>query len=138
MAFDTFFIDPYGDVMPCNGTKDNETMGNLNKQTWNELWNSPEARNARAKVRNCDRNCWMIGSASPAILKYLWVPALWIARHKIKFWTNKKYSMYENKIARDFKNGNISKDELDRRSTCDLSSRASGELRRISERYGYD
>lgn len=24
MAFDTFFIDPYGDVMPCNGTKDKE------------------------------------------------------------------------------------------------------------------
>lgn len=22
MAFDTFFIDPYGDVMPCNGTKE--------------------------------------------------------------------------------------------------------------------
>ena len=22
MSFDTFFIDPYGDVMPCNGTKD--------------------------------------------------------------------------------------------------------------------
>ncbi|MFQ6929857.1 MAG: SPASM domain-containing protein [Eubacterium sp.] len=21
MSFDTFFIDPYGDVMPCNGTK---------------------------------------------------------------------------------------------------------------------
>lgn len=24
MSFDTFFIDPYGDVMPCNGTKDKE------------------------------------------------------------------------------------------------------------------
>ena len=24
MAFDTFFIDPYGDVMPCNGTKNKE------------------------------------------------------------------------------------------------------------------
>ena len=30
MSFDTFFIDPYGDVMPCNGTKDKEVMGNLN------------------------------------------------------------------------------------------------------------
>ena len=43
MSFDTFFIDPYGDVMPCNGTKDKEVMGNLNRQTWDELWNSPEA-----------------------------------------------------------------------------------------------
>ena len=43
MSFDTFFIDPYGDVMPCNGTKDKEVMGNLNNQSWDELWNSPEA-----------------------------------------------------------------------------------------------
>jgi MoaA/NifB/PqqE/SkfB family radical SAM enzyme len=28
MSFDTFFIDPYGDVMPCNGTKDKEVIGN--------------------------------------------------------------------------------------------------------------
>ena len=41
--FDTFFIDPYGDVMPCNGTKDKEVMGNLNNQTWEELWNSEQA-----------------------------------------------------------------------------------------------
>ncbi len=34
MSFDTFFIDPYGDVMPCNGTKDKEVMGNLNNQTF--------------------------------------------------------------------------------------------------------
>lgn len=25
-GFDTFFIDPYGDVMPCNGTKDKEVI----------------------------------------------------------------------------------------------------------------
>ena len=72
MSFDTFFIDPYGDVMPCNGTKDKEVMGNLNTQTWDELWNSPEAEQVRRKVRHCDRNCWMIGSVSPAMHKYIW------------------------------------------------------------------
>ena len=88
MAFDTFFIDPYGDVMPCNGTKDKEIMGNLNKvSSWDELWNSPQAESVRKKVRCCDRNCWMIGSVSPAMHKYIWVPALWVLRHKLKFWT---------------------------------------------------
>ena len=77
MSFDTFFIDPYGDVMPCNGTKDKEVMGNLNNQTWDELWNSPEAEKVRAKVRCCDRDCWMIGSVSPAMHKYIWKPATW-------------------------------------------------------------
>ena len=77
MSFDTFFIDPYGDVMPCNGTKDKEVMGNLNTQSWEELWSSPEADAVRAKVRHCDRACWMIGSVSPAMHKYIWKPGFW-------------------------------------------------------------
>ena len=68
MSFDTFFIDPYGDVMPCNGTKDKEVMGNLNTQSWDALWSSPEAEAVRAKVRHCDRDCWMIeGRAGPLL-----------------------------------------------------------------------
>lgn len=121
MAFDTFFIDPYGDVMPCNGTKDKEVMGNLNEcESWEELWQSPKAQAVRSKVRCCDRNCWMIGSVSPAMHKYIWVPAFWVLRHKLKFWTKQKYSMYENKIVRDYRDGKVSKEELDACSTCDL------------------
>ena len=121
MAFDTFFIDPYGDVMPCNGTKDKEIMGNINEaSSWEELWNSPQAESVRKKVRCCDRNCWMIGSVSPAMHKYIWVPTLWVLRHKLKFWTKQKYSMYENRIVRDYRDGKITKEALDQCSTCDL------------------
>jgi len=121
MSFDTFFIDPYGDVMPCNGTKDKEVMGNLNEQSWNELWNSKEAEKVRKKVRCCDRDCWMIGSVSPAMHKYIWVPALWVMKHKfLRFFKKKKYSMYENKIVRDYKKGIVTKEELDKCSTCDM------------------
>ena len=122
MAFDTFFIDPYGDVMPCNGTKEKEVMGNLNTQTWDELWNSKQAENVRNKVRHCNRQCWMIGSVSPAMHKYIWKPAWWVIRHKFfRFFKKKKYSMYENKIVRDFRDGKVTKEELDKCSTCDLS-----------------
>lgn len=122
MSFDTFFIDPYGDVMPCNGTKDKEVMGNLNEQSWNELWNSEQAEVVRKKVRCCDRDCWMIGSVSPAMHKYIWVPTGWIIWHKAKFWKKKKYSMYENKICRDYRDGKISKEDLDKCSTCNLQA----------------
>lgn len=122
MSFDTFFIDPYGDVMPCNGTKDKEVMGNLREQTWDELWNSKQADEVRKKVRGCDRSCWMIGSVSPAMHKYIWVPTWWVIRHKARFWTKKKYSMYESKIVRDYRDGKISQKELDACSTCDLSA----------------
>lgn len=121
MSFDTFFIDPYGDVMPCNGTKDKEVMGNLNEQSWDELWNSAAAEEVRQKVRSCDRNCWMIGSVSPAMHKYIWKPAIWVMWHKLKaFFTKKPYSMFENKIVRDLRDGKVTKEELDRCSTCDL------------------
>ena len=120
MSFDTFFIDPYGDVMPCNGTKEKEVMGNLNIQTWDELCNSPEAEEVRRKVRCCDRNCWMIGSVSPAMHKYIWKPAFWVIKHKfLRFWKKKKYSMYENKIVRDLRDGKVTKEELDACSTCE-------------------
>lgn len=122
MAFDTFFIDPYGDVMPCNGTKEKEVMGNLNEQTWEELWNSSQAENVRKKVRNCNRQCWMIGSVSPAMHKYIWKPAWWVIKHKfLKFYKKQKYSIYENKIVKEYEEGKITKEELDKCSTCDLN-----------------
>lgn len=121
MSFDTFFIDPYADVMPCNGTREKEVMGNLNRQSWEELWNSGQAQEVRKKVRCCDRKCWMIGSVSPAMHKYIWKPALWVIVHKLKALVLKKpYSMYENKICRDYRDGLVSKEELDRCSTCEI------------------
>ncbi len=134
MAFDTFFIDPYGDVMPCNGTKDKEVMGNLNTQSWDELWNSQNANTVRDKVRCCDRNCWMIGSASPAIRKHIFKVSIWVIKHKfLKFFKKKKYSMYELKIVRDYKNGKVTKEELDALSTCDMCSPANDGLSKESK-----
>lgn len=123
MAFDTFFIDPYGDVMPCNGTKEKEVMGNLNEQSWDELWNSKQADKVRAKVRCCNRNCWMIGSVSPAMHKYIWKPAAWVIKHKfLRFFKDKKYSMYELPAVRDYRDEKVTKQELDALSTCDMNA----------------
>ena len=107
--------------MPCNGTKDKEVMGNLNTQSWDELWSSPEAEAVRNKVRHCDRQCWMIGSASPAMHKYIWKPMMWVIVHKLKaLFSSKPYSMYENKICCDYRDGKVTKEELDKCSTCDM------------------
>ena len=123
MSFDSFFIDPYGDVMPCNGTKDKEVMGNLNNQSWEELWSSPEAEAVRRKVRHCDRQCWMIGSASPAMHKYIMTPLIWVLKHKLKaLFSKKPYSMYENRICCDLRDGKVTKEQLDKCSTCDMNA----------------
>lgn len=67
-------------------------MGNLNEQTWEEIWHSERADEVRKMVKNCPKNCWMIGSAAPAMKQRIWVPALWVLKHKIKG----KYSLCEN------------------------------------------
>ena len=134
MAFDTFFIDPYGDVMPCNGTKEKEVMGNLNNQTWDELWNSEQAEKVRNKVRHCNRQCWMIGSVSPAMHKYIWKPTLWVIKHKfLRFYKKDKYSMFENKIVKDYKDGKVTKEELDKCSTCDMNCKVNDGLSEASK-----
>ena len=134
MSFDTFFVDPYGDVMPCNGTKDKEVMGNLNKQSWEELWNSKEAEIVRKKVRCCDRNCWMIGSVSPAMHKYIWKPAWWVVKHKVlKVIRSKNYSMDELDIVKKYKLGKVQKEDLDKCSTCDITATVNDGLSKESK-----
>lgn len=101
MSDDGFFIDPFGDVLPCNGMAEKASMGNLNDMTWDELWNSEQAKKVRSQVKHCDRNCWMIGSASPAMHKRIWVPAWWIAKHKL--FMGNRYRLSENKFIPDEK-----------------------------------
>lgn len=119
--------------MPCNGTKEKQVMGNLNEQTWDELWNSEQAEKVRKVVRNCDRNCWMIGSVSPAMHKYIMTPAMWVIKHKfLRFFKDKKYSMYELPIVRDYENDKVTKEDLDKLSTCDMNAVVNDGLSDIS------
>ena len=124
MSFDTFFIDPYADVMPCNGSHDKMVMGNLNHQTWDELWNSNQAEEVRRQVRQCKRQCWMIGSVAPAIRSHFLSPAWWVIRHKLASLGGMKYSMYELKACRQLRDGQVTKEQLDNLSTCSTSSKA--------------
>ena len=95
MSKDAFFIDPFCDVIPCNGMAKKAVMGNLHDiGDWDTLWNSDQAKAVRAATKQCDRNCWMIGSVSPAMHKYIWVPAWWVVKHK--FLKGGKYTLSEN------------------------------------------
>ena len=95
MSKDAFFIDPFCDVIPCNGMAKKAVMGNLKESPdWDTLWNSEQAKTVRAQTKQCDRNCWMVGSVSPAMHKYIWVPGWWVVKHK--FLKGGKYSLSEN------------------------------------------
>ena len=84
MGQNGFFLDPWGDVLACNGMDEKQPMGNLKEQTWDEIWNSKRAKEVRAMVKNCQKNCWMIGSAAPAIIHHPLKPIVWVLKNKIK------------------------------------------------------
>ena len=53
---ENFFLDPFGNVLPCNGMEETcwfETMGNLNDvSSFDEIWDSEKAKSVRNKVAN--------------------------------------------------------------------------------------
>jgi len=81
-----FFLDPWGEVRPCNGMEQSiwiDSFGNLHNSSFDEIWNSQKAKEIRNSVKNCPKNCWMIGTASPAIKKYPIKPTLWVIKNKL-------------------------------------------------------
>ena len=87
-----FFVEPYGDIYPCNGLETKywkERMGNIRETPdFNEIWNSPQAQLVREKVRTCPKNCWMMGTAAPVTKKYFMRPLKWVLKNKWKRMVN--------------------------------------------------
>jgi radical SAM protein with 4Fe4S-binding SPASM domain len=82
---DMFFLDPWGEIRPCNGMDTDSTensFGNLKEKTFDRIWYGEKAESVRKKVATCRKNCWMIGSAGPAMKKNILKPAVWIIKTK--------------------------------------------------------
>ena len=82
------FLDPYGEIYPCNGMEENKwklSMGNIRSgKSFEEIWNSPEAEEVRRNVAECQKNCWMVGTVSPVMKKKIIHPAAWVADNKFR------------------------------------------------------
>lgn len=82
-----FFIDPWGEVFPCNGMEERfwkDSMGNIHDADFMTIWHSEKAEQVRSKVRRCPKNCWMVGTASPVMHKYLRHPLKWAVKNKLR------------------------------------------------------
>lgn len=81
-----FFVEPYGDVYPCNGLEEKywkEPMGNIRETPdFQAIWTSEQAQHVRELVRTCPKNCWMVGTASPVMHKYMKHPLRWVIKNK--------------------------------------------------------
>ena len=45
-----------------------------------------------------------------------------MAKHKLKSLVGMKYSMYENPICCEYRDGKVTKEDLDKLSTCDMNA----------------
>ena len=79
---DFFFIDPWGNVTPCNGSGDEWIMGNIKEDTLENILASDKAKQAMEKVRNCKRNCTFIVTERHVMVRRPWVPIKWILKNK--------------------------------------------------------
>ena len=88
MGCDSFFLDPHGQIFPCNVME--ESLGNLTQMSFQDIWNGPAAERVRGLVRKCEKNCWMIGSVGQQMKKYISRPSRWIMKHKF---LNKEFDL---------------------------------------------
>ncbi len=84
------FVDPSGDVLACNGMDEKIPMGNIRDQRFEEIWNSDDAAKVRNIVKSCQKQCWMVGNAVPAIRKHIHKPAAWVLKNKLRVLLNKE------------------------------------------------
>jgi hypothetical protein len=86
---DFAFIDPWSDVWACNVRSD-LPMGNLARQSWDDILNGEVARKSRASVAACPQNCWMVTTARTAMRSTIipqapkMQPLLWVLNNKLR------------------------------------------------------
>ena len=81
---DFFFVDPWGNVTPCNGSAEEWIMGNLKDSTFEEIMNSDRAREIMSRVRGCSRDCCFIVTDRHDMVRRPWKPISWVARNKLR------------------------------------------------------
>lgn len=81
---DFFFIDPWGNVSPCNGSGEEWVIGNIKEDTFENIMNSDKAREAAEKVAHCDRNCAFIVTERHDMVRKPWKPIMWVLKNKIR------------------------------------------------------
>ena len=81
---DFFFIDPWGNVSPCNGSAEEWIMGNIKEASLDEIMNSKKAKGIFNKIDNCTRNCCFIVTERHEMVRQPWKPIYWIGKNKLK------------------------------------------------------
>jgi len=81
---DFFFIDPFGNVTPCNGSEEEWIIGNIKEDSFETIMHSDKAKEAAKKVTACKRNCTFIVTERHDMVRKPWKPIKWIIKNKLR------------------------------------------------------
>ena len=81
---DFFFVDPWGNVSPCNGSEEEWVIGNVKEESFDAIMQSEKAKMAAKQVAGCTRNCAFIVTERHDMVRRPWKPILWILKNKIR------------------------------------------------------
>lgn len=76
------FISASGHIHPCNMLE--TRMGDLNKESLREVWDSALAREIRDFAPTCSVNCWMVCTARESIKTHPLKVMCWVATGKLR------------------------------------------------------
>ncbi|HEC93675.1 MAG TPA: radical SAM protein [Candidatus Atribacteria bacterium] len=85
---DFFFIDPYGNITPCNGSEEEWIIGNIKEQSFEEIMNSERFKQVMEKVKACKLECCFVVTERHEMVRKPWKPIWWILKNKIKLALN--------------------------------------------------
>ncbi len=97
MGTESCFVDPSGDVLPCNGMNCKMSMGNIREQTFDDIWSSKQASDVRCAVDTCNKECWMVGNVVPVMNKHILAPAKWVLKNKLRVLLNRPPDLHFHK-----------------------------------------
>jgi MoaA/NifB/PqqE/SkfB family radical SAM enzyme len=86
---DFFFIDPSGNILPCNGSEEPWIMGNLKKDTYEQIFHSDRNTEILKRVQGCKRECCFVVTERHEIVRKPWKLIYWILAQKIKLYLKK-------------------------------------------------
>ena len=81
---DFFFIDPAGNVAPCNGSGEEWILGNIKEDSFEHIMASDKAKEIAKRVAACDRNCAFIVTERHDMVRRPWRPILWVLKNKLR------------------------------------------------------
>jgi MoaA/NifB/PqqE/SkfB family radical SAM enzyme len=81
---DFYFVDPFGNVTPCNGSEEEWIIGNIKEDSIENILKSDKAKDVAAKVRACKRNCAFIVTERHDMVRRPWKPVWWILKNKVR------------------------------------------------------